>query len=154
LSAHLTKARFEISPSPRFAAAIVAAHLAAAIAVYSVLQGWAAMALAVALVLLGCAAAWSRALLRSPASVRAIQVGGEQPLFELARGESLSAALSNRRYVTRYVVALPLGKPLSRTLLVTADMLAPREFRRLRLWALWNRLPSEARDVAPAQLHS
>jgi hypothetical protein len=150
----LNAARFELSPSPRLAAGIVAAHLAAAITVYSVLQGWAAAALAIALFLLGCAAAWSRALLRSPASVRALQVGGEQPLFELARGESLSAAVADRRYVTRFVVALPLGKPLGRTLLVTADMLGPREFRRLRLWALWNRLPSEARNVAPAQLLS
>jgi hypothetical protein len=148
----LSVVRFEISPSPRLALAIVAAHLAAAIAVYSVLQGWVAAALAVALFLLGCVAAWSRALLRAPASVRAIQVGGEQPLFELARGESLSAAVGDRRYVTRYVVALPLGKPLRRMLFVTADMLGPREFRRLRLWALWNRLPSEARNVAPAQL--
>jgi hypothetical protein len=154
LSAHLTKARFEIAPSPRLAAAIVAAHLGAAIAVYSVLQGWVAAALAIALFLLGCAAAWSRALLRSRDSVRAIQIGGEQPLFELASGESLSVTVGDRRYVTRYVLTLPLGKPLSRTLLVTADMLGPREFRRLRLWALWNRLPSEGRNVAPAQLLS
>jgi hypothetical protein len=154
----LTVVRFDVSPSPRFAAAIVGAHLAAAIAVYSVLQGWAAATLAIALFLLGCAAAWSRALLRSPASVRAIQVGGDQPIFELANGESLSAAVGERRYVTRFVVALPLGRPLSRTLLLTADMLGPREFRRLRLWSLWNRLPSRTpsaeRNVAPAQLLS
>ena len=154
MSAHVTNARFELSPSPRLAAAVVAAHLAAAIAVYSVAQGWAAAALAVAFFLLGCAAAWSRALLRSPSSVRAIQVGSGLPVFQLAGGESLSAAVGERRYVTRYVVALPLGKPLGRTLLVTRDMLGSREFRRLRLWALWNRLPSEARNVAPAQLLS
>jgi hypothetical protein len=142
LSAQVTKARFELSPSPRLAAAIVAAHLAAAIAVYSVLPGWAAAALAGALFLLGCAAAWSRALLRSPSSVRAIELGSELPQFELAGGESLAAAVGDRRYVTRYVVALPLRGPLGRTLLVTRDMLGSREFRRLRLWALWNRLPS------------
>ncbi|HKU47514.1 MAG TPA: hypothetical protein VJQ58_11565, partial [Burkholderiales bacterium] len=67
---------------------------------------------------------------------------------QLAGGESLSAAVGDRRYVTRYVVALPYqiqakaGRPLGRTLLVTRDMLGSREFRRLRLWALWNRLPS------------
>ena len=44
--------------------------------------------------------------------------------------------------------ALPLGSPLRRTLLVSADMLGVEEFRRLRLWALWNRLPG----VAPKQL--
>jgi hypothetical protein len=160
LSAHLAKARFGLAPSPLLAALIVCAHLAAAIALYSVLPGWAGTALAIALFLLGLAAAWSRALLRAGSSVRAIQVGGEQPMLELASGEILSAEVGDRRYVTRYVVALPYrieakaGKPLSRTLLVTADMLAPREFRRLRLWALWNRLPSDTRNVAPAQLPS
>jgi len=39
------------------------------------------------------------------------------------------------------LVALPLRSPSRRTLLVTADMLDPAEFRRLRIWALWNRLP-------------
>ena len=144
--------RLELSPSPLLATLIVGAHLAAAAAIYSVMHGWAAMALATALLLLGITAAWSRALLRSPASVRAIQLGGEQPVFELAGGESLSAPVGDRRYVTRFVVALPVSKPLSRTLLVTADMLAPDEFRRLRLWALWNRLPSGSGNVAPAQL--
>ena len=146
--------RFELSPSALLAALIIGAHLAAGIAVSAVMRGWAAAALAIAFVLLGIAAAWSRALLRSPSSVRAIQVGGERPVFELAGGESLSAAVGDRRYVTRHVVALPLGRPLSRTLLVTADMLGPRQFRRLRLWALWGRLPSEARNVAPEQLRS
>ena len=116
------------------------------------MPGWAAAALAAALLLLGLAAAWSRALLRSPASVRAIELGGEQPVFELAGGESLSAPVGDRRYVTRFAVALPVSKPLSRTILVTADMLRPHEFRRLRLWALWNRLPSGSGNVAPAQL--
>ena len=36
-----------------------------------------------------------------------IEVGGPAPVFELAGGESLSAALGNRRYVTRHLVALP-----------------------------------------------
>jgi hypothetical protein len=154
LSAHLPQVRFNLAPSPSLAALIIGAHLAAALAVCAVLHGWAAAALATALVVLGVAAAWARALLRSTGSVRAIQLGADQPVFELAGGESLSAAVGDRRYVTRYVVALPLAKPLSRTLLITADMLGQREFRRLRLWALWNRLPSDRRNVAPAQLLS
>ena len=140
--------RFELSPSPLLAALIVAAHVAAAAAAYSVMRGWAATGLAIAILLLGVAAAWSRALLRSRHSVRAIQLGGEQPVFELAGGESLSAAVGHRRYVTRLVVTLPLSRPPGRTLLVTADMLGAQEFRRLRLWALWGRLPA----VAGAQL--
>ena len=119
---------------------------------YSVMPGRTAGALAIALFLLGLAAAWSRALLRSPGSIRAIELRGEQPVFELASGASLSAAVGHRRYVTRFLVTLPLSKPLGRTLLVSADMLGAREFRRLRLWALWGRLPVRVPGVAPAQL--
>jgi hypothetical protein len=50
------------------------------------------------------------------------------------------------------MVALPLGAGLRRTLLVTGDMLAAEEFRRLRIWALWNRLPAARPGVAPKQL--
>jgi len=150
----LSAVRFELSPSPLLAAAIAGAHGAAGIAVWTVIPGWTGAALGLALAALGAAAAWSRALLRSPASVRAIQLGGEQPVFELTGGESLSAPVGDRRYVTRYLVTLPLGRPLGRTLLVTRDMLGEREFRRLRLWALWNRLSSETANVAPKQLLS
>jgi len=137
-------ARLELRPSPAFAAAIIVAHAAAAAAAYMVVPGGMGAALAVALFALGVAAAWSRALLRSAGAVRAMEIGGPQPVFELANGESFAADVAARRYVTRYVVALPLGRPLSRTLLVTADMLGAQEFRRLRIWALWNRLPRVA----------
>ena len=106
------------------------------------------MALAIAFVALGAAAAWSRALLAAGSSVRAIELGGPEAVFELANGARLVAPVAARRYVTRYLVALPLGGELRRTLLVSADMLGAEEFRRLRLWALWNRLPG----VAPKQL--
>ncbi len=101
-----------------------------------------------ALLAFGAAAAWSRALLRSAHSVRAIQIQASEARFELANGEILSAPVGERRYVSRYLVTLPLRGMLARTLLVTADMLGQDEFRRLRIWALWNRLPA----VAPAQL--
>ncbi|HEY5897511.1 MAG TPA: protein YgfX [Burkholderiales bacterium] len=144
--------RFELQPSRLLAAAILAAHLAAGTALLVVLPGVKGLLLAAALGALGAAAAWSRALLRSSHSVRAIEIQGAEARFELASGEVRSAPVSARRYVARYLVTLPLGAPLARTLLVTADMLAPREFRRLRIWAVWNRLPSESRAVAPAQL--
>jgi hypothetical protein len=141
--------RFELSPSPLLAIALLAAHAAAALAVYLSMPGWAGALLATAFVALGAAAAWARALLRSPASVRAIELGAAEPVFHLASGESLAAPVGERRYVTRYVVALPFR---NRTLLVTRDMLGAREFRRLRLWALWNRLPSDRQGVAAKQL--
>ena len=127
---------------------MVAAHLAAALAAYSVLPSLAGALLAIALAALGAAAAWGRALLKAASSVRAFELGGAEPLFELADGTKVAARIAARRYVSRYIVALPLERPLSRTLLITADMLGAAEFRRLRLWALWNRLPG----VAAAQL--
>jgi hypothetical protein len=144
--------RLELKPSPAFAAALVAAHAAAGAAAYLVLPGLAGSALALLFLALGVAAAWSRALLRAAGAVRAIQLGGSPPAFELARGDSFPAVVGERRYVTRWLVALSVGAPLSRTLLVTADMLGAEEFRRLRIWALWNRLPGETRGVAAKQL--
>ena len=134
------------------AAALVGGHLAAAAAVLIVLPGTLGVALAVALAALGAGAAWSRALLGARSSVRAIETGAADALFELASGERLRAPVAARRYVTRYVVALPLGAPLTRTLLVTGDMLPAEEFRRLRIWALWNRLPAGPAGVAAKQL--
>jgi hypothetical protein len=103
-------------------------------------------ALAAALVTLGLAAAWARALLGSRRSVVAIVADR----VELRNGEQLTIA-AGPRHVNRHLVTLPLGgRPVRRTILVTRDMLGAEEFRRLRLWALWGKLPR----VAPEQLHS
>ena len=144
--------RFQLRSSPALAAALVGGHVAAACAVFIVLRGAAGTALALALILLGCAAAWSRALLAAGSSVRAMEINGTQATFELASGARLVAPVAARRYVTRHVVALPLRAPLARTLLVTTDMLGAAEFRRLRIWALWNRLPAATAGVAAKQL--
>jgi hypothetical protein len=137
--------RFELAPSPVLAATVVAAHAAAGAAAWLALPGAAGAAAACALLALGAAAAWSRALLRSRASLRAIEIDAAHSAFELADGTRLIAPAHGRRYVTRGVIAVPLGGPLGRTALVTADMLRPGEFRRLRIWALWNRLPPDRR---------
>ena len=122
---------------------IVALHAAAAASVLAVLHGIAAALLALALVLLGLAAAWSRALLRSRASVRALEITGPALTLELRGGDRIAAQIAERRYVSRLAVTLPLRQP-RRTLLITADMLPATEFRRLRIWALWGRLPGVA----------
>ena len=145
----MSAVRFRFSPSPAFASAILAAHLAAAIAAFLVLPAKSGIALAVALIALGGAAAWSRALLKSPRSVRCLELGGEQPVFELADGARFAAPVAPRRYVSRFIVTLSLGRPLRRTLLVSGDMLSAQEFRRLRLWALWGKLPRVARRQLP-----
>ena len=147
--------RLELRPSRPLAAAIVAAHAAAAVATYIAIPGAMTALLSVLLLALGIATAWSRALLAASASIRVIEIHTGQPTIELASGERFAAEVASRRYVTRYLVALPLRSPSRRTLLVTADMLDPEEFRRLRIWALWNRLPSAHRssgNVAAKQL--
>jgi len=134
--------RLELKPSRGFAAAIVAAHSAAAVAAYLAVPGAMTALLSALLLVLGIVTAWSRALLAAATSIKVIEVGGPHTAVELASGERFVAEVAQRRYVTRYLVALPLRGPSRRTLLVTADMLDPEEFRRLRIWALWNRLPA------------
>jgi hypothetical protein len=141
--------RFELAPSPALATALVVAHGLAGLAAWMVLSNFLGALLACGLVALGVAAAWSRALLRAPRSLRAVEIEAGRATFELASGARLAAPAEGRRYVTRRVLAVPLGGEagsthgvLGRTALVTADMLRPGEFRRLRIWALWNRQPA------------
>ena len=119
--------------------------MAAAGCVRLALPGWGGIALAAALLVAGLVAARSRALLAAPTSPRAL-VLGDRLAVELVNGETLSG---ERRpgHVSRWLVTLPVEK---RTLLVTRDMLGEEEFRRLRLWALWGRLPR--RSVAAIEL--
>ncbi len=140
--------RLRLSPSPAFAAALVALHACAALCVLLVLPSFPGAALASCLMALGLAAAWSRALLRSAGSVRAIEIEAGGASFELAGGERIAAQLTRRRYVNRFMVALPVEGRLRRTVLVTLDMLGEESFRMLRIWALWGKLP----QVAPQQL--
>jgi len=133
------------------AVALIALHACAAAALMLVFSGIAAIALALAFLGLGMAAAWSRALLKSPRSVRAIELAAEaHATLEFANGESTSVEIAARRFVSRYLVTLPLRGRLRRSLIITRDMLGPNEFRRLRIWALWGRLPGVALPQLPA----
>jgi hypothetical protein len=133
--------RVELAPSVHVAITIIALHAAAAASVLAVMQGTAGWLLAALLLALGIAAAWSRALLRSASSVRVLELTGPKLEVQLASGESFAAEVAERRYVTRFMVVLPLRRPVRRTILVTADMAGGDLFRRLRIWALWGRLP-------------
>jgi len=137
-------ARLELSASWILACAIVLAHAAAAACVYLVLPGSAGALLAAALVALGLAAGWSRGLLGAAASVRALELDGPKICVETKDRRRLAAELGARRHVGRWLVTLPLARPVRRTILITRDMLDAEEFRRLRLWALWGRLPGVA----------
>jgi hypothetical protein len=143
--------RLELSPSPRLAAAILAAHGAAAACLWIALPGIAGMALAALVLALGAAAAWDRALLGSPVSPRAIELSGPDELtLVLADGRRIATPAGPGRWVTRFCVALPVRAPLRRTLLVTGGMLGEAPFRALRLWALWGRVPRVASGQLPA----
>lgn len=144
--------RLELSPSWPTAAAIVALHAAAAAAAFALLASPAAYALGLALMALGLAAAWSRALLLSAASVRWLELSDAGLVIGLRNGRSAAVELGAARHVGRFMVTLPVRRPLRRTILVTCDMLDGEAFRRLRLWALWGRLPARVRAVAGKQL--
>jgi hypothetical protein len=143
----LSGLRLDLKPSPTLAAAIVALHAVAAFCVVSILPGVAGFLLAAALLALGALAAWSRALLRSKQSVRALEIGGTELALHLASGQIREVEVPERRFVNRFMVALPIRRPLRTTILVTRDMLGRDSFRALRVWALWRKLP-----VAPKQL--
>ena len=140
--------RLSLLPSRHLAAAILGTHVVAAGCVRLALPGWGGIALAAVLLAVGLAVARSRALLGAPASPRAL-VLGERLAVELANGETLIGERQPGGHVSRLLVTLPVGK---RTLLITRDMLSAPEFRQLRLWALWGRLPRPS--VAAEQLGS
>jgi hypothetical protein len=158
----LSRLRLELKPSPALVALILALHAAAGLSVLLVVPTAAGYLLAGSLLALGAAAAWSRALLRSKASPLALEIAGEEVVLHLAGGARFPVEVAARRYVTRFMVALPIRRPARRTILVTRDMLDCDSFRALRVWALWGELPaaagmpsSAAEDpVAPKQLRA
>ncbi|HEY5637014.1 MAG TPA: protein YgfX [Burkholderiales bacterium] len=140
--------RWRLHGSPRLAAVLVLVHALGGWALWQVLPGLSGAALAGLLVALGLHAAHARALLRAAGSMRALEVGEDDRVeLSMRDGRLTHGRASARRHVCRYWVALSLGAPARRAVLVTADMLEPAAFRRLRLWALWG----EAARVVPAQ---
>jgi hypothetical protein len=124
------------------AAAILSAHLAAAACLAAVLPGAVGAGTGALVVLLGAAAAWDRALLRGRGSVRGLELRADNAAaFTLADGRRLEGTVAARRNVNRWWVTLPLRGAARRSVLVARDMLPADEFRRLRMWALWGRVP-------------
>jgi len=127
------------------ATAIVAAHLAGASCLLIVFPGAAAAGVALLVALLGAVTAWERALHRGRGSVRCLELrDGGAALLELADGRRLAGTVAVRRNVNRWWVTLPLHGKSRRIVVVTREMVPPGDFRRLRIWALWGRLPSAA----------
>jgi hypothetical protein len=138
--------RLALSPSRGLAALILALHGIAALCILTVLTGWLAVAAAVLALALGAFAAWDRALLRSGAAPLAIEIraSGEAACLLAGGREAAIQPKAGGNAVTRHWVSLRLRSPWRRSLLVTAGMLPPESFRRLRLWAQWGQLPAVA----------
>lgn len=137
--------RLELSPAPRFAAAILAVHLAAAACCVAVLANWQGVALALLLPALGIFAARDRAMLRGARAARAIEIQGSgKALLVLANGETSAIEPVRGIGVNRHWVALRCGLPARRGVLVTSGMLRPEPFRLLRVWALWGKMAGVA----------
>ena len=110
---------------------------------------WAGWVLGI-VIALGAATAWDRALLRAGRSPRALELSDGSPSqVEFSPGTRCPLA-DGARSVNRYWVTLPLRGVLRGAVIVTADMLEPEQFRLLRLWALWGRLPGVASGQLPA----
>jgi len=137
--------RLELRASRGLAGALLLSHALAAGCVLAVLPGVWGWALAALIAALGAATAWDRALLRAASSVCSLElfVDGRAAL-RLADGSRLEGAVAARRNISPWWVTLPVQGSAGRTLLVVRDMLSGGDFRRLRIWALWGRVPGVA----------
>ncbi len=134
--------RLQLRASRALAGALVLLHALAFACVVLVLPGAWGYTLGALVLALGAAAAWDRALLRSPRSVRVLALyPAARAVVALADGSCLEGTVAARRNVSRWWVSLPLE---GRTLLVARDMLSEDDFRCLRLWALWGSVPGVA----------
>ncbi len=129
-----------LRPSWALAGWIAASHAAAGaciLVVFPVLPG---AVLALLVCALGLAAIWRAALLKARGSHAVLELSeGGRLLARLRGGATREAGKDAPRHVTRLWVVVPAGR-----VLVTADMLSPEEFRRLRVWAQWDGIAGRA----------
>ena len=132
----------KLRPSPGLAAAILAAHAAAAVAVAAVLDGTLpGLAVGGLLLCVGAAAAWRIAMLRAGRSAVELDLGADGGWrARLRSGEWVEGG--GRRRVTGWWVTLGTADRRAGTLLVARGMAPADDFRRLRVWALWRRAPA------------
>ncbi len=140
--------QLRLRPSWGLAALMAGAHALAALCVLAVSTSLAAVAMAGLVFALGAASAWDRALLRGRSSPRGLELTADGGLRVCLADGTRIAAEDGARMVHRRLVALILRNPKRSSVLVGGGMLDADAFRKLRIWALWGRLPG----VAPAQL--
>ena len=144
----------ELSPSGVLAGAVVAIHALAGACAALALPEPGGPAVALLLPALGLAVAWDRALLRGRKSVTSVVIVGPASLRLRTRdGSEAEVRATGRKHVSRLAVIVPVRGSMRRTIVVVRDMLDAESFRRLRLWALWGKVPgagSEGRTARPA----
>jgi Membrane-bound toxin component of toxin-antitoxin system len=141
--------RLVLGPSRVLAVALALVHTLAAACILLLAPGASGALLAALVLVLAAAVIRDRALHRGRGAVRALELGADGAVtLELGNGRRAQGRVGERRNVGRGWTILTLRGMPRRNVLVMRDMLPPVEFRRLRLWALWGRLPS-----APRILH-
>jgi len=139
--------RVELRPARALAAGTMLVHAAGAAAILLVMPGAPGIGVAVLLLALGAAAAWERALLRGTHSPRVVELEPDGTLrVLLGAGQRATGRAAARCHVGPWWILIPLGAP-RRMALLTRDMLGAEDFRRLRIWALWGRVPTPGRTA-------
>ncbi len=132
----------ELSPSSILAGVVIGIHALAGTCAALALPWPGALAAALLLPALGLAAAWDRALLRGRKSVTGMVIEGPASLRLKTRdGGETKVLAADRKHVNRLAVIVPVRGSMRRTIVIVRDMLDAESFRRLRLWALWGKVP-------------
>lgn len=137
--------RLELRASVALTFLTIAFHAAAAATLLALLPLIAGLCAASLLGVLGLMAVRERTLISAPCSPAALHLGYDGTLVvRLRNGQEKDAAMAARRYVSRWLVVIGLDRRIEgrHTILVARDMLAPEDFRQLRLWSLWGTLPA------------
>ena len=144
--------RLQLRASPVLTLLTIAIHGLAMAILWAVLTPVPGICAVAVLSALGIIALRERTLLRAATAPSVLELKGDGSLsIRLRGGSEIGGIPAERRYVSRWLVALELVLPprAHRTILVARDMLPAAEFRHLRLWALWSALPA-ARQGANA----
>ena len=137
--------RLQLRASPLLTALTLAIH-GVAVAILWINLGLVTGICAVLVVLLlATVSLRERTLLSAASAPSELKLMGDGTLsIRLRDGAEVSGLPGARRYVSRWLVIFDLERDsrAERTVLVVRDMLPDGEFRRLRLWALWNEIPA------------
>jgi hypothetical protein len=125
-------------------ALVIAVHGVAAAVLALALPPVAGLAVACLLALSSGLAVRRDTLLVTGDAPSSLELGVDREVVAHLRGGSALRGVAPRSYVSRWLVVLDLVRPDAsrRTILVARDMLPAREFRLLRLWALWGGVPA------------